>query len=279
MNSLVPVQDLRGKVALVTGATRGIGRAIALHLAGRGASILGTCSSAASLNHIESLKQEVHQVYGSTALEPPRIFGLAANVLSSSYAQLIVDEIRTRFEGKLNIMVNNAAYTEFRPMGELDTDYVNRILVGNLQSLVLLMELLYKTGSIQPESRIVNVSSDASRTSIIPFPGIMLYASTKAAVESLTRSWADILSLDKATFGTTVNSLSVGGTATETFLETTPPAIHDAALKVLSKGKSIHSGLGLPDDVAHVAGLLVSETARWINGSVVAANGGAIKIM
>lgn len=109
--------------------------------------------------------------------------------------------------------------------------------------------------------------------------GMMLYASAKAAMESLTRSWADILSQDPRTLGTTVNSLSVGGTATDSFIGNTAPEARDAALKVLRDGKSVHNGLGLPEDVANVAGLIVSDAARWINGSVVAANGGAVKIM
>lgn len=107
----------------------------------------------------------------------------------------------------------------------------------------------------------------------------MMYASTKSAMESLTRSWADILSQDTKTLGTTVNSLSVGGTATDALTGSAPPEMREAALRVLSEGKSVHNGVGLPDDVAKVVGLIISEAARWINGSVIAANGGSVKVL
>ncbi|CCF42867.1 3-oxoacyl-[acyl-carrier-protein] reductase [Colletotrichum higginsianum] len=271
-------QDLRGKTALVTGASRGIGRAIALQLARRGAVVVGTCSSTASLDQIQSLEQAVKQVYKPTDLEAPRIVGLAANLLDPQFPDLVANTIRDELGGKLNIIVNNAFYFENRPVGELDADFVQRMLVGNVQCLVLLTDRLLKDGHIQPESRVVNISTDLVR-SPLAFEGAMLYASTKAAMESLTRSWADILAKDPRTLGTTVNALSVGATATDTFIGSTPPDMRDAALKALKDGKSVHGGLGLPEDVADVVGLLVSEGARWINGSVVAANGGAVKIL
>ncbi|KZL73758.1 3-oxoacyl-(acyl-carrier-protein) reductase [Colletotrichum tofieldiae] len=234
------LQDLRGKTAL---------------LACRGATVLGTCSSAASLDQIQSLAQAIKQAYKTADIEAPRIIGLAANVLSPDFPDLVANKVRDQLGSKLNIIVNNAVYFEDPPIGELDTKYVQRMLVGNVQCLVLLMDRLLRDGYIQPESRIVNISSDTSRISL-PFDGIMLYASAKAAMESLTRSWVDILVREPLTLGTTVNSLSV-----------------------LSDGKSVHNGPGLPEDVANVAGLLVGEAARWINGSVVAANGGAVKIL
>ncbi|KAK6216993.1 3-oxoacyl-acyl-carrier-protein reductase [Colletotrichum tabaci] len=271
-------QDLRGKTALVTGASRGIGRVIALQLARRGAVVVGTCSSTASLHQIQSLEQAVKQVYKPTNLEAPRIVGLAANLLDPQFPDLVANTIRDELGGKLNIIVNNAVYFENRPVGELDAGYVQRMLVGNVQCLVLLTDRLLKDGHIQPQSRVVNISTDLVR-SPLAFEGAMLYASTKAAMESLTRSWADILAKDPRTLGTTVNALSVGATATDSFIGSTPPDMRDAALKVLKDGKSVHGGLGLPEDVADVVGLLVSEGARWINGSVVAANGGAVKIL
>ncbi|TIC92811.1 Aklaviketone reductase DauE [Colletotrichum higginsianum] len=217
-------------------------------------------------------------VYKPTDLEAPRIVGLAANLLDPQFPDLVANTIRDELGGKLNIIVNNAFYFENRPVGELDADFVQRMLVGNVQCLVLLTDRLLKDGHIQPESRVVNISTDLVR-SPLAFEGAMLYASTKAAMESLTRSWADILAKDPRTLGTTVNALSVGATATDTFIGSTPPDMRDAALKALKDGKSVHGGLGLPEDVADVVGLLVSEGARWINGSVVAANGGAVKIL
>ncbi|KAK1634120.1 3-oxoacyl-reductase [Colletotrichum phormii] len=254
--SLLP-QDLRGKNALVTGASRGIGRAIAIHLASRGANVLGTCASSGSLNLLESLEKTVQQGYHSSELDAPK------SRMSSG--------------GKLNIIVNNATHFEARPVRELDAEFIQRVLVGNLQSLALMMDVLLRRDYIQQESRIVNISSDWARTAAASYA--KLYASTKSAMESMTRSWADILSQDTKTLGTTVNSLSVGGTATDAFTGSAPPEMREAALKVLSEGKPVHNGVGLPEDVAKVVGLVVSEAARWINGSVIAANGGSVKIL
>ncbi|KAJ3538720.1 hypothetical protein NM208_g5778 [Fusarium decemcellulare] len=267
-------QDLQGKVALVTGASRGIGRAISLHLFSRGASILATCSSLSSMHHIESLKYEAMQ----QCREPnrdgtPKIVGVAANLLSPEFPTIIANKARDAFDGKLNIIVNNANYVDFRSMGELDAEYVQKQLMGNVQSLVLLMDILFAKRYIQPKSRIINISSEASRTPL-PFPGFMLYAATKSAMESLTRSWADILSQDERTFGTTVNSLAVGATATLSYIESHSPQDQESALQVLRDGQSVHNGCGRPEDIANIAGLVASEEAHWINGSVVAANGG-----
>ncbi|KAF5003707.1 hypothetical protein FDECE_9757 [Fusarium decemcellulare] len=163
-------QDLQGKVALVTGASRGIGRAISLHLFSRGASIVATCSSLSSMCHIESLKEEaIRQCQDPNGDGIPKIVGVAANLLSPEFPAIIANKVRDAFDGKLNIIVNNANYVDFRSMGELDAEYVQKQLMGNVQSLVLLMDILFAKGYIQPKSRVINISSEASRTPL-PFP-------------------------------------------------------------------------------------------------------------
>ncbi|KAF9880563.1 short-chain dehydrogenase reductase sdr [Colletotrichum karsti] len=271
-------QDLRGKVALVTGATRGIGRAVSLNLARRGASILGTCSSPSSMHQIESLNQSVKDIYSSSVYEAPKVVGLAANTLSPDFHDIIADKVLSDFDGKLNIIVNNAAYCDFRSIGELDVEYVQKILLGNVQCLIMLMDTLFKRGYIQQDSRVINISSDATRAPL-PFSGMAVFASAKAAMDSLTRSWADVFSQDERIKGTTVNSLSVGGTATDAFMDCNTPELRAAALAVLGETKPPHKGLGRPEDIAGVVGLIASDDAYWINGSVVGANGGAVKIL
>ncbi|KAF4460407.1 3-oxoacyl-(acyl-carrier-) reductase [Fusarium albosuccineum] len=163
-------QDLQGKVALVTGASRGIGRAISLHLFSRGTSILATCSSLSSMCHIESLKEEaIRQYQDLNGNGIPKIVGVAANLLSPEFPAIIANKVRDAFNGKLNIIVSNANYVDFRSMGELDAEYVQKQLMGNVQSLVLLMDILFAKGYIQPKSRVINISSEASRTPL-PFP-------------------------------------------------------------------------------------------------------------
>lgn len=186
-------QDLAGKTALVTllslhrsssktfkamheylsltcirGATRGIGRATAIHLAKRGASILGTCSSETSMHNIESLSSEITEYYRGTGCDAPKIVGVAANVLSLETPGIVAEAVEKHFNSKIHILVNNAAYDELREMGKLDDEYVRKVLMGNTHTLVMLVEALYTRSMIQPDSRIINMSSVSGRK--IPFP-------------------------------------------------------------------------------------------------------------
>ncbi|KAM3497473.1 hypothetical protein MY10362_009178 [Beauveria mimosiformis] len=211
---------------------------------------------------------------------------------SLSPGHLLFNSIEKTFDGKLDILINNAAYYDFRQMGELDADYVQKLLLGNVHNLIMLMETCFKKGLIQPNSRIVNVSSDTTRTNL-PFPQksvpapeltdechseMFVFTCTKAAMESLTRSWSDILSHHETTLGTTVNTLAVGPTATDALLNA-PVDLQTRAAEVLRSGTSVAGGVGHPQDIADIAGLLASEKSRWINGSVVCATGGLIKIL
>lgn len=75
----------------------------------------------------------------------------------------MLDAVKRDFGGKLDILVNNAAYDEMRPIGELDPDYVQRILFGNIQTLVMSVDVLFREGVFQPNSRIVNISAELTR--------------------------------------------------------------------------------------------------------------------
>ncbi|KAL1620267.1 hypothetical protein SLS56_009701 [Neofusicoccum ribis] len=271
-------QDLAGKNALVTGASRGIGRAIALHLASRGASIIGTCSSPGSLHHIESLSQAVESAYQASASYPtPKIVGLPANLLSADTPQAMLDAVKREFGGKLDILVNNAAYDEFRPMGQLDAEYVSRSLLGNIQTLVLSVDLLFREAVFQPNSRIINISSEMTR-GYVPHHSFGLFASTKAAMESLTRTWADLFGKNPPTAGTAVNSVLVGGTDTEAFGKTIPDEQKKAIIDLIIQKTSL-SRFGTAEDAADVVGLLASKRAGWITGAVVSAGGGSEKVL
>ncbi|KAK0647442.1 Short chain dehydrogenase asqE [Lasiodiplodia hormozganensis] len=274
-------QDLAGKNALVTGASRGIGRAIAFELALRGASVLGTCSAPTSLHHLDELARSVQSVYESSPYTAPKIIGLPADILLADTPTRLVDAVESEFGGKLHIMVNNAAYDEIRPVGQLDADYVGKILTGNIQTLVLSVELLFQRGFFQPNSRIVNVSSEMTRgflpNSFCLRSGFVVFAATKSAIESLTRSWADVFGKHPSMPGTTVNALVVGPTDTDA-LRGEIGSNNEVIDHMISR-TPIGPRLGTPEDIANITGLLVSEKAGWITGSAVAANGGSAKIL
>ena len=161
-------QDLAGKVAVITGASKGIGRATALNLASRGCSILGTCSNLETLHLIDSLANEISNLYKAPTLPsgspPPRIVGMVANVTSpDDCAADIASNVKQHFGGHLDIYVNNAAFTGLSKIGELQAEHVSHYCLGNIQTPTLVVDELVKRRMFRKESRIVLISSDRSK--------------------------------------------------------------------------------------------------------------------
>ncbi|KAF2184370.1 short-chain dehydrogenase [Zopfia rhizophila CBS 207.26] len=283
-------QDLVGKVAVVTGATKGIGRAIALNLASRGANILGTCSSPESLHHFDTLSINVKNLYDPElhssaaklsqieALHCPKIVGIIADITIPTAPTTILDALQSNFKGKVDIVVFNAAVMGLARMGEgaVSETFVNRALEGNVAFPIMLVEALVSKECFKSGGRVVAVSSEGVR---VRRPGGgAVYAATKAALECLMRKWADELGARPGMEGTTFNSVSVGFTKTDAYyripLDTREKLMTADAVEV-----AVGNRIGEAEDVADVVGMLVSENARWISGSVVDATGGKAKIL
>jgi NAD(P)-dependent dehydrogenase (short-subunit alcohol dehydrogenase family) len=136
---------------------------------------------------------------------------------------------------------------------------------------IVLMENLVRQDLFTPHSRVVVISSDRVRD---PSPGSGLFNATRAAMESLVRSWA--IELPHSFPGTTVNAVSVGLTDTPGLRSFPQEAVQALKDQRLPKVKVAEGGrMGQAEDVADVVGFLVSEQSRWVSGSVMAANGGA----
>lgn len=159
----LPEQDLAGKVALVTGSSRGIGRAIALHLASRGCSLLCTCSGPSSLPKLDSLGEAVTAKYKSSQHPAPKVVGTVADIYSAKTPSDIADSIQANFDGKINIFVNNAAKMELRKPGNLSEDFVSEFLRGNVQFPIATVEEFIKRKMFQRESKIICISSERAR--------------------------------------------------------------------------------------------------------------------
>jgi 3-oxoacyl-[acyl-carrier protein] reductase len=175
-------QDLAGKVAVITGASRGIGRAIAINLASRGCSILGTCSSPTNLNLINSISQDI-----GTHPHTPKILGIDANILSPTCAHTIATSLSENFSSRIDIFINNAADSGTGTLGELSVQEIQDSLISNIQTPVLIVDELVKRKMFQRDSRIVYISSVRSRQ---PWSMQLLYAAGKSAGESLCRTWS-----------------------------------------------------------------------------------------
>lgn len=274
--------DLIDKVAVVSGASRGIGRAIAFNLASRGCSILGTCTSERGSESLSStLSDEItSRVFDAKSRTRPgnlKIKGLIADVFSLDCASIIAAEISTSFNGRVDIFVNSASDPMPGEIGKMSVDEVQRSLLGNIQTPVMIVEEFVRKRFFQPNSRIIYISSIRSRQ---PWSDQLMYAAGKSAGESLCRTWAQAFGGKDERYdfmaGTTANAVTVGLTETDAVVDCGPEAVKSFQDEFFPT-QSIPR-FGQPEDVADAVGLLCGPDARWITGCVVSASGGGIKI-
>jgi NAD(P)-dependent dehydrogenase (short-subunit alcohol dehydrogenase family) len=243
------MQALKGQVALVTGASRGIGRAVALHLAQAGADILlhyHTNTSAA-----ESIAQEIG---GS-----PRL--LQADLRSPKEIEVLV---RSLGETKLDILVNNAGLWGPTPLGSTRLETLETMLDINVKGVFWLTQTVLPL--LRHGARIVNISSIAGR--IGRAGGRSVYGATKAAMDAFTRNWA----LELAPRKIRVNAVAPG------YVETDMTAEYFADEKTLKHAveRQPFGRLAHPDDVAKVVFFLCSPASEWITGDSINVSGGFV---
>ncbi|KAF4978467.1 hypothetical protein FZEAL_5153 [Fusarium zealandicum] len=266
-SSRVRELDLVDKVAVISGASRGIGRAIAFNLASRGCSILGTCTSDTGVEALSSgLDEEITTtVFEATSRERPsglRIKGIVADIFSHNCASIVAEEISKNFDNRVDIFVNCAGDPMPGAIGEMGTDEVQRSLLGNVQTPVMIVEEFVRRRFFQPNSRIIYISSIRSRQ---PWSMQLMYSAGKSAEEAYSFM-----------AGTTANAVTAGLTETDAVVGCGPEAVKRFQDEFFPS-QSIPR-FGQPDDVADVVGLLCGSDARWITGCVVSASGGGIKI-
>jgi 3-oxoacyl-[acyl-carrier protein] reductase len=156
---------------LSRGATKGIGRAIALDLAARGACVLGTYTSSESAHLFDTLAHSISSLYTSrdstdtTDLDQPKLIGIAADIVDPFAPLVIIEALRRDFGAKVDIVVFNAAVMTLARMGDgkIDQSFVSDALIGNIQFPVILMEGLVRGKVLRPNSRVVAISSEGVR--------------------------------------------------------------------------------------------------------------------
>ena len=244
---------LDGKTALVTGAGRGIGRAIAQRLARDGARVLVNYSR--SKTEAESLVEAI-QAAGGQAL------ALQADVADLAQIARMFDAIKAETR-QLDILVNNAGRGIGKGVPTLEgSTPENFETVFGLNTRGLFFTAQHAARMMPEGGRIVNVSSTST---VVRVAGLSLYSGSKAAVEAFTRSWA----VELAPRQITVNAVLPGMVDTDLITDNMPPGAREAAAKRHPRGR-----IGQPDDIADAVAFLCGEDARWISGEHIICNGG-----
>ncbi|KAE8358729.1 hypothetical protein BDV27DRAFT_169224 [Aspergillus caelatus] len=255
--------SLIGKNAVVTGGSRGIGAAIAIELARRGASVMITYVSSAKA--AESIAGEINS-QGSD------VSGYAIQADSSKAMEAalrIVAECRKRFPEGIDIIVNNAADGSDVNLTDLAVDNFDRIFHTNVLFPMLLLQ--QARSQLRKKARIVNISSTSARRS---FPSAITYAASKAALESITRSLAKELGRE---LDCTVNAVNPGPVNTDMWNNTEGPEL-DAVTQRITMETAAGSRIGETNDIAPIVAFLCEEQSRWVTGSTVCANGGLVMV-
>jgi len=241
--------DLSGKVAIVTGSSRGIGKAIALKLADAGASVVVT-------GHIEDAEPVAKEIRAKGR----QSLAVRASVTSAADIEKLVEATLSTF-GRVDILVNNAGITRDQLVLKMSEDDWNAVLDTNLKSVFLCTRAVLRPMLKQRWGRIINISSVIG---LIGNPGQANYAASKAGIIGFTRTIAK----EVGSRGITANVIAPG------FIETRmTQAMNQAQRQELMKRIPLGS-LGTPEDVAEAAAFLASEGARYITGQVLGVDGG-----
>jgi 3-oxoacyl-[acyl-carrier protein] reductase len=244
-----------GKVAIVTGASRGIGAAVAERLASDGFSVV--------VNYAESAgpAEEIVAKIEKAGKAGGRATAVRADVSDSASVRILFDAAERKFGG-VDVLVNNAGIMNLSAIADTDDAAFDRQIAINLKGTFNTMREAARR--VRGGGRIINFSS--SVVALLQ-PTYGAYAATKAGVEALT----SILAKELRGRNITVNAIAPGPTATDLFLKGKPQSVieHLAKLAPLER-------LGQPVDIAAVVSFLAGPDSGWINGQTIRANGGII---
>jgi len=245
---------LDNRTAIVTGARRGIGRAIALALAKEGANVVVSDTSQ------EDCEKVVAEIEGLGR----RGLALKCNVTSRSEVEDMVRKAAAEF-GKIDILVNNAGIISFKPFLELtDEDWDNTLNV-NLKGQFLCARTVAKEMVKNKWGRIINIASISSGGCGIAFPLIAHYTASKGGVIALTEA----LALELTAQGINVNAICPGAIDTDMVKGVKESGQLEQILLRIPKGR-----IGQPEDIANLAVFLASEDSDYISGAAIVIDGG-----
>jgi 3-oxoacyl-[acyl-carrier protein] reductase len=246
------MDEQNGKVAIVTGASRGIGAAVAERLARDGFSVV--VNYAESVSPAEALVRKIEQAGGHAQVAK-------ADVSNPAAVRSLFDAANAAFGG-VDVLVNNAGIMTLSALADTDDAAFDRQIAINLKGTF--NTLREAARRLRSGGRIINFSS--SVVALLQ-PTYGAYAATKAGVEAMT----SVLAKELRGRNITVNAIAPGPTATDLFLKGKPQEVIDHLAKLAPLER-----LGQPDDIAAAVSFLAGPDAGWINGQTLRANGGII---
>ncbi|SIO67747.1 3-oxoacyl-[acyl-carrier protein] reductase [Singulisphaera sp. GP187] len=243
--------DLTSKVAVVTGASKGIGAAVARHLANAGASVVVNYSSS---------REGAERVVQAIEKEGGRAIAVGANLAKPEEVAKLFEDAQKAF-GRLDILVNNAGIYDFAPLEGITPEHFHKHFDLNVLGLILATK--EAAARFGPEGgTVINISSVVSTH---PMPGASVYSATKAAVDAVTKSLAQELGGRKIR----VNSINPGPVMTEGTSGFSEGEMFEEFAKKTPLGR-----IGQPDDIARAVLFLAGEDSGWITGEVIHTAGG-----
>ena len=251
--------SLQNKTALVTGASRGIGRATALALAKAGAHVLV---------HYRDNAQEAASVVAAIQAENGRADAVPADLGTPDGAALLAKEVRSIVGDRLDVLVLNAGISKSALIADYTLEDFDSLFATNVRGPFFLVQQLVPV--LGEGSSVIVISSFGARMVLgeasLESPSILAYASTKGALETLVKNWAAILGPS----GIRVNAVAPGviETGMSNFTKT-------EAGREMTLGMQALKRLGKPEDVADVVAFVASDAARWITGASIPVDGGA----
>lgn len=245
---------LKGKTALVTGGTRGVGKGIASRLVRDGAVVL--------IGYREDEQTAAEAVAECCAeSDGGQVYAVRADLTRTAEVARLFDQVEASADG-LDILVNNAAIMRRGTFADSSEELFDEIMELNLKGIFFALQQAARR--MREGGRIINVSSTAT---ILAHPSQAAYSASKAAVEQLTR----VAAKEFAGRGITVNCIAPGAVETERISATISAEVRHQWSKSNAFGR-----LGQPEDIADVVGFLASSDARWLTGQIIRVSGGAL---
>ena len=246
-------KKLTGKVAVVTGASKGIGASIAKHLAAEGASVV--------VNYASS-KAGADKVVSEITAQGGKAVAVQADVAKRADVERLFAQTKQSF-GRLDVLVNNAGAYEFAPLDQITEEHFHKLFNLNVLGLIFATQEAAKL--IGPEGgSVINISSIVSTVGI---PGAAVYSATKGAVDSATRSLAQELGPRQIR----VNAINPGMVVTEGFQAA---GLEESDLRKQVQAQTPLGRIGQPQDIATAAVFLASQDTAWLTGETMVISGG-----